>query len=82
MPYLQGRKKKSTDSVEIYYEDHGAGAPVVLIHGYPLSGIIVGKAGARSLRKRVTASSPTIVVASASRASRPWGTSTTRSPPI
>jgi non-heme chloroperoxidase len=24
--------------VEIYYEDHGAGQPVVLIHGYPLSG--------------------------------------------
>ena len=24
--------------VEIYYEDHGAGEPVVLIHGYPLSG--------------------------------------------
>src|SRR5262249_11536302 len=22
----------------IYYEDHGAGQPVVLIHGYPLSG--------------------------------------------
>ena len=24
--------------IEIYYEDHGAGRPVVLIHGYPLSG--------------------------------------------
>jgi non-heme chloroperoxidase len=24
--------------IEIYYEDHGAGAPVVLIHGYPLNG--------------------------------------------
>jgi len=24
--------------VELYYEDHGAGAPVVLIHGWPLSG--------------------------------------------
>jgi peroxiredoxin len=24
-------------NVEIYYEDHGAGQPVVLIHGYPLS---------------------------------------------
>jgi len=25
-------------SVELYYEDHGAGTPVVLIHGWPLSG--------------------------------------------
>jgi non-heme chloroperoxidase len=24
--------------VELYYEDHGAGRPVVLIHGWPLSG--------------------------------------------
>jgi non-heme chloroperoxidase len=24
--------------VDIYYEDHGSGLPVVLIHGYPLSG--------------------------------------------
>ncbi|ROP34963.1 alpha/beta fold hydrolase [Saccharothrix texasensis] len=27
----------STD-VELYYEDHGSGRPVVLIHGYPLDG--------------------------------------------
>lgn len=24
--------------IELYYEDHGTGAPVVLIHGWPLSG--------------------------------------------
>jgi non-heme chloroperoxidase len=24
--------------IELYYEDHGTGAPVVLIHGYPLNG--------------------------------------------
>src|SRR5438105_10618944 len=24
--------------IEIYYEDHGSGTPVVLIHGYPLNG--------------------------------------------
>jgi non-heme chloroperoxidase len=24
--------------IELYYEDHGAGQPVVLIHGYPLNG--------------------------------------------
>ena len=32
-----GRKENST-SIDIYYEDHGSGAPVVLIHGWPLSG--------------------------------------------
>ena len=30
-------QENNTD-IEIYYEDHGAGQPVVLIHGYPLSG--------------------------------------------
>src|SRR5580693_2253626 len=30
-------QENSTD-IEIYYEDHGTGQPVVLIHGYPLSG--------------------------------------------
>jgi peroxiredoxin len=29
--------ENSTD-IEIYYEDHGTGQPVVLIHGYPLDG--------------------------------------------
>ena len=29
---------ENSAGVEIYYEDHGAGQPVVLIHGYPLSG--------------------------------------------
>ena len=24
--------------IELYYEDHGTGKPVVLIHGWPLSG--------------------------------------------
>lgn len=24
--------------IELYYEDHGSGKPVVLIHGWPLSG--------------------------------------------
>jgi non-heme chloroperoxidase len=30
--------QENSDAIEIYYEDHGAGQPVVLIHGYPLSG--------------------------------------------
>jgi non-heme chloroperoxidase len=30
--------KENSTAIELYYEDHGAGAPVVLIHGWPLSG--------------------------------------------
>jgi non-heme chloroperoxidase len=30
--------QENTTGIQIYYEDHGAGQPVVLIHGYPLSG--------------------------------------------
>jgi non-heme chloroperoxidase len=37
MPYIPVGKENS-GSIDIYYEDHGAGKPVVLIHGYPLSG--------------------------------------------
>ena len=29
---------ENTAPIEIHYEDHGSGQPVVLIHGYPLSG--------------------------------------------
>ena len=37
MPYVKVGKENSTD-IELYYEDHGSGDAVVLIHGYPLSG--------------------------------------------
>jgi non-heme chloroperoxidase len=37
MPYVTVGKENSGD-IELYYEDHGSGKPVVLIHGYPLSG--------------------------------------------
>ena len=30
--------QENSSDIEIYYEDHGTGRPVVLIHGYPLSG--------------------------------------------
>jgi non-heme chloroperoxidase len=37
MPYIKVGQENS-GSIDLYYEDHGAGQPVVLIHGYPLSG--------------------------------------------
>jgi pimeloyl-ACP methyl ester carboxylesterase len=37
MPAVIVGQENNTE-IEIYYEDHGAGPPVVLIHGYPLSG--------------------------------------------
>src|SRR6266567_2529557 len=30
--------QENSADIEIYYEDHGTGQPVVLIHGYPLDG--------------------------------------------
>jgi len=45
MPYLTvGR---DAGDIEIYFEDHGTGKPVILIHGFPLSG--------RSWEKQVSA---------------------------
>jgi pimeloyl-ACP methyl ester carboxylesterase len=35
--YIHVGQENSTP-IELYYEDHGAGKPVVLIHGWPLSG--------------------------------------------
>jgi len=37
MPYITVGTENSTD-IDLYYEDHGSGQPVVLIHGYPLDG--------------------------------------------
>jgi non-heme chloroperoxidase len=37
MSYITVGKENSSD-IDLYYEDHGSGDPVVLIHGYPLSG--------------------------------------------
>jgi pimeloyl-ACP methyl ester carboxylesterase len=36
MSYVDVGKENST-SIHLFYEDHGSGQPVVLIHGYPLS---------------------------------------------
>ena len=37
MPYVNVGAENS-GRIELYYEDHGTGQPVVLIHGYPLNG--------------------------------------------
>ena len=37
MPHVSVGQENSA-SIELHYEDHGSGPPVVLIHGYPLSG--------------------------------------------
>ena len=37
MPHVTVGKENSGD-INLYYEDHGAGKPVILIHGWPLSG--------------------------------------------
>ncbi len=37
MPFLTVGAENSSN-IDLYYEDHGSGKPVVLIHGYPLSG--------------------------------------------
>ncbi|CAL9336018.1 alpha/beta fold hydrolase [Streptomyces sp. NPDC057838] len=37
MPFITVGQENTTD-IELYYEDHGTGRPVVLIHGFPLDG--------------------------------------------
>jgi pimeloyl-ACP methyl ester carboxylesterase len=37
MPYINVGQENSSN-IDLYYEDHGTGQPVVLIHGWPLSG--------------------------------------------
>jgi non-heme chloroperoxidase len=37
MPFITVGKENG-NNIDIYYEDHGSGNPIILIHGYPLSG--------------------------------------------
>ncbi len=37
MAFITVGKENST-SIDLYYEDHGTGDPIILVHGYPLSG--------------------------------------------
>jgi pimeloyl-ACP methyl ester carboxylesterase len=66
--------------IRIYYEDHGSGQPVVLIHGYR-STRTPGNVRNASCWQPGTGSSPTTGADSASPAGRRWGTTTTPSPP-
>ncbi|MEU4475552.1 alpha/beta hydrolase [Micromonospora sp. NPDC023888] len=49
MPYITVGEENNT-AIELYYEDHGTGQPVVLIHGFPLSGHSWEKQSAELLR--------------------------------
>ena len=44
--------QENSAPIEIYYEDHGSGKPVVLIHGWPLSGALWEKQVTDLLRDR------------------------------
>jgi non-heme chloroperoxidase len=37
MPFITVGRENSA-AIRIYYEDHGSGSPVVLVHGYALNG--------------------------------------------
>ncbi|BAO56459.1 alpha/beta fold hydrolase [Nonlabens marinus] len=38
MPYLEKTTANNESNISIYYEDYGMGKPIILIHGWPLSG--------------------------------------------
>ncbi|MGB3591387.1 MAG: alpha/beta hydrolase [Nonlabens sp.] len=38
MPYLSKTTAQESSDIELYYESHGKGQPIILIHGWPLSG--------------------------------------------
>jgi pimeloyl-ACP methyl ester carboxylesterase len=51
MSYIKVGQENS-QPIEIYYEDHGSGSPVVLIHGWPLNGDVWEKQTAALLAAR------------------------------
>jgi len=72
--------KENSTSIDLYYEDHGSGSPVVLIHGWPLSGASWEKQTAALL-----AAGHRVITydrrGSAGRVNPPSATTTTRLPP-
>ena len=73
--------QENSQPIELYYEDHGSGSPVVLIHGWPLNGDAWEKQTAALLAAghRVITYD---VAASAGRASPASATTTIPSRPI
>jgi pimeloyl-ACP methyl ester carboxylesterase len=43
---------ENSAAIWIYYEDHGSGSPVVLVHGYALNGHSWEKAGGSPAGRR------------------------------
>jgi pimeloyl-ACP methyl ester carboxylesterase len=52
MPFVTVGRENSA-AIWIYYEDHGSGSPVVLVHGYALNGHSWEKGRARNRHPRL-----------------------------
>lgn len=37
MEYIKTNSKENSNDISLYYEDHGSGQPIILIHGWPLN---------------------------------------------
>jgi pimeloyl-ACP methyl ester carboxylesterase len=79
MPYVNVGQENS-GPIDLYYEDHGSGRPVVLIHGFPLNGRAWDARPGRCSAPG-SGSSPTTGAVSAGQASRSSAITTTPSPP-
>ena len=77
MPMLQVGTE-AHKPVEIHYQDHGSGKPVVLIHGWPLSGRSWEAQVPALIAAGYRAPSPTTAAVSASLPSPGRATTTTR----
>ena len=47
MPFVKVGTENTAD-IEIHYNDHGSGRPIVLIHGYPLDAAATAPSSATS----------------------------------
>ena len=80
MPHVTVGTENDSD-VEIHYEDHGSGQPVVLIHGYPLNGNSWERQERELLARGLSRDQLRPARLRPTRASRPSATTTTPSPP-